>query len=152
MRSSLSTLALGLLLLSGAARAQPQDPSRVAARTLAQEGQDALDSKDFTTAAERFSRADALVHAPTLMLGLARAQVGLATGVPALETYAGITREGVAPGSPPVFGKAVADATRELAELKRRTPTVAVDLKGAASARLTLDGEPLSEGLNHPVN
>ena len=50
---------------------------RNTARALGQEGHDALDRSDFATAADRFARADALVHAPTFVLGLAQAQVGL---------------------------------------------------------------------------
>jgi hypothetical protein len=64
-------------LPSSLAHAEPSSADRVSARSLAAEGRRALRAGDFTTAADRFARADGLVHAPTLPLGLARAQVGL---------------------------------------------------------------------------
>jgi hypothetical protein len=75
-----TALAFALLLIPTVAAAQTSDADRVTARGFAQEGQDALDRKDFTTAADRFGRAGELLHAPTLTLGLARAQVGLGSG------------------------------------------------------------------------
>src|SRR5688572_33383526 len=101
MTRRLSTLTLSIfLLLSAPAWAEPTAADRATARTLAQEGQHALESKNYTMAIDKFSRADALVHAPTLLLGLARAQVGSMKLVEAQENYNRIIREGVAPNSP----------------------------------------------------
>jgi hypothetical protein len=109
-----TVLALALVLIPATASAQVSDADKATARALAQEGQDALDRKDFTTAADRFTRAGEVVHAPTLALGLARAQVGLGKWIAAEETYRRVVRDGVPAGAPPVFAKAVADARREL--------------------------------------
>ena len=76
-RSSTLTLVLSFAFFSGAALAEPTAADRATARTLAQEGQQALESKNYAIAIDKFGRADSLVHAPTLLLGLARAQVGL---------------------------------------------------------------------------
>src|SRR5271170_8050967 len=76
---------------------------RATARTLGQDGQKALDAKDYKTAEDDFRRADSLVHAPTLSLGLARALAAEGKYVDAQETYKRIIREGVAPGAPAVF-------------------------------------------------
>ncbi|HEY8945131.1 MAG TPA: hypothetical protein VIM73_12760, partial [Polyangiaceae bacterium] len=57
-----------VLLQSGVALAEPSAEDRATARALAGEGYQALQQKDYSTAADRFSRADALVHAPTLMI------------------------------------------------------------------------------------
>src|SRR5262245_12687203 len=124
-----SALALALLLIPTVASAQVSDANKAAARALAQQGQDALDEKDFTTAADRFTRAGELLHAPTLALGLARAQVGLGKWVAAQETYLRLLREGVPAHAPPAFVKAMADARKEVDALAPRIPSLTVQLK-----------------------
>ena len=108
-------LALGVTCAS-LAQAQ-SDVDRATARTLGQDGQKALDAKDFKTAEDDFRRADSLVHAPTLLLGLARALAAEGKFVDAQETYKRIVREGVAPGAPAVFQKAVEDAGKEVVDV-----------------------------------
>jgi len=58
-------IAAGLLWV-GVANAEPSAADRATARSLADEGYTALQDKHYAEAADRFSRADALVHAPTL--------------------------------------------------------------------------------------
>src|SRR5580658_8764412 len=84
-------------LVAGVARAEPSDADRATARSLAHEGFDAQQHGQFAVAADRFSRAEALVHAPTLLLGLARAEVGLGSLLAAHETYERILREPLPP-------------------------------------------------------
>jgi hypothetical protein len=115
MRKTLGSLAFTIAALSFSmhpAWAQPSASDRATARALAEEGGEALDRKNYEIAADRFARADALVHAPTLSLELARAQVGLRRFVEAQESYLRIIREGVPPGSPPSFTKAFQDAQK----------------------------------------
>jgi hypothetical protein len=142
-----AALALALALLPVSAAAQPSDTAKASARALAQQGQDALDRQDFTTAADRFGRAAELLHAPTLAVGLARAQVGLGKLVAAQETYNRVVRESLPPGSPPAFTKAVAAAKKELEALEPRIPTLVIQVKGPAAARITIDGAPLPNAL-----
>jgi hypothetical protein len=71
---------MGIFMATRVAQAEPSDADRATARVLAHEGFDAQQRGDYSVAADRFLRADALVHAPTLLLGLARAQVGLGGG------------------------------------------------------------------------
>src|SRR6185312_5466429 len=118
--------ALGLLLAPASASAQLSDADKASARARAQQGQDALDKHDFTTAADRFARAGELVHAPTLALGLARAQVGLGKWIAATETYYRLLHEPVPAGAPPAYTKALADARKELAALEPRIPSVTI--------------------------
>ncbi len=160
-RPLLAALLLGLSLASAPVSAQTSDADRATARALAIEGQDALEKSDFPTAADRFTRADALIHAPTLLLGLAHAQVGLGKLVTAQETYNRILREGVPPGSPPAFAKAVKDATRELDALAPRIPTVTIKVSGVSGVSdvsgvsVTLDGAPVPAaalGAKRPVD
>src|SRR5690242_16306817 len=87
------------LLMAPPAFAQ-SDADKATARSLGQEGQAALDAKDYRTAEDRFRRADSLYHAPTLALGLARSLAANGKFVAAQETYNRIVREGVAPGAP----------------------------------------------------
>jgi hypothetical protein len=138
-----AALFLTATLVPAAAAAQPSDADRATARILAQEGRDALKSKDYAVAADRFTRADAMVHAPTLLLDLARARAGLGQLIAAQEVYSRILREGVPPGSPPVFQKALDTARDELDALTPRIPSVTIDVKGTVSAVVTLDAAPL---------
>ena len=90
-------VAASLALVTAAPMARAQsDADRATARELGQQGFQALDAKDYKTAEDRLRRADQLVHAPTLLLGLARAEAGLHRYVHAQETYQRIIREGVA--------------------------------------------------------
>jgi hypothetical protein len=102
-----------LLASPTAARAQA-DSDRATARGLGQDGQKALDAKDFKTAEDDFRRADSLVHAPTLMLGLARALAGEGKYLEAQESYRRIIREGLPPQAPDAFVHALDDAKKEV--------------------------------------
>ena len=137
--------ALGLvfLLYAGGASGEPSASDRATARVLADEAGDALDKKNYEIAADRFGRADALVHAPTLLLGLARAQAGLHKFVEAQENYQRILREGVPAGAPPAFAKALQDAQRELKSVTSKLAWVTVTLKEPATSVVTIDGAEL---------
>jgi hypothetical protein len=155
LRTIVLSTALALVLAPADASAQLSDADKASARALAQQGQDALDKRDFATAADRFARAGELVHAPTLVLGLARAQVGLGKWIAAEETYYRLVHEPVPSGAPPAFTKALADARKELAALEARIPSVTIVVKGAPSARVTLDGTPVPGavlGVPRPVD
>lgn len=129
-------------LIPAVARAEPSDADRATARALAREGYDAERRGLYGIAADRFGRAEALVHAPTLLLGLARAQTGLGKLVEAQETYERIIREPLAPNAPPPFAKAVEDAKRERADLVPRIAWVTIVVSGAPSPAVTLDDVP----------
>ncbi len=121
------------------------------ARALAAKADEALRAKDFAAAAEGFQRADSLVHAPTLLVGLARADVGLGRWVAAHELYARVLREGVRPNAPEVFTRALADARAEIDALEPRIPSVTIEVRGATAATVTIDGAPVpSAALDAP--
>src|SRR5689334_18030604 len=120
IRSLSPILAVALALAPRPLLAQPSTPDRDRARLLANEGYDALDRKDYATAIDRFTQADALFHVATVAIGLARAQAGVGHLVDAKRTYERIVSEGAKPGSPPAIAKAVADAQRELAAIAPR--------------------------------
>lgn len=154
-RAAALTLAAALLLQGRAAAADVSDADRATARSLAQQGQDAFDAGDYPTAIERFRRADAIIHAPTLQLAIARAQVAQGRLVSATETLHRIIADGVAPGAPAVWAQAVADARRELGELAPRVPALVVKVGGAPAARVSIDGAPLPPaalGVKRPID
>src|ERR1700730_17170783 len=126
----LAVAAVLLLLPGRVLAAGPPRADRASARTLAAEGHQALDAKDYATAADRFARADALVHAPTLMLNLARAQVALGKLVAANESLSRILREDLPATSPKVFFDAQEDARKEIAVLAPRLSWVTVTVAG----------------------
>jgi hypothetical protein len=154
-RSSTLTLLLSFAFLSTVAMAEPTAADRATARTLAQEGQQALESKNYAIAVDKFSRADSLVHAPTLLLGLARAEVGLGRLVEAQESYNRIIRDGVAPSSPHSWTKALEDATKEVGALPQRLPWVTITVLGPTNPEVIIDSTPVpiaSLGVKRPVN
>ncbi|HEY3822085.1 MAG TPA: hypothetical protein VGL81_33195 [Polyangiaceae bacterium] len=125
------------------------DADRATARSLGQEGETALDGGDFKTAEDSFRRADRLVHAPTLMLGLARSLAGLHRFVEAQETYNRIIREGVAPGASQVFKDAVEQAKREVDGVAPHIGGVTIVVQAAGGGdvpnkKVVLDGAPVN--------
>src|SRR4051812_47369963 len=111
--------ALGLL--PAVAHAQ-SDADRLEARALFDEGQEALEKKDFKKAADRYQRGYALSPAPTLRLGMARAEVGLGHMVAAAELYNKLIREPLPGDASPAFRDAVKDAEKESEALLARLP------------------------------
>jgi len=114
--------------LAPAALAQ-SDTDRATARALGQDGERALAAKDYAKAEDDFRRADSLVHAPTLMLGLARALAGEGKVVEAQEAYNRIVREGVPPGAPAPFGRALEAAKKEVQDVEPRIGGVTITVK-----------------------
>ncbi len=139
----IAVLLTGLLASNAAAQS---DSDRATARQLAQQGQTALDAKDYKRAEDSFRRADALFHAPTLTLGLARAQAAEGKFVESWESYQRIILDGVR--TTPVFAKALDDATREIATVDGRRARVTVNVTGADRPVVTIDDLPIkSEAL-----
>ncbi len=142
-RTRCTAFSLATILCAGVARSEPTASDRATARALADEAGEALDQRNYEVAADRFGRAEALVHAPTLLLGLARAQVGLRKFVEAQENYQRIIREGVAPGAPAAFVKALGDAQREIKTIAPKLAWVTVTLKDPQASVVTIDGVEL---------
>jgi hypothetical protein len=163
-RSFRRPLLVGALVLLGAAGATPafaqSDIDRATARQLGMDGQKALDAKDYKTAEDDFRRADSLVHAPTLLLGLARALAAQGKVVEAQEKYKRIIREGVAPGAPPVFQKAVDDANAEVGSVSPRVGEITITVKASAGGdvpgvQVTVDGTAVNAaalGIKRPAD
>jgi hypothetical protein len=142
---ALSAAATLALLVASAPSAHAQsDADRATARSLGESGQTALDAKDYKAAETAFRKADQLVHAPTLALGLARALAGESKFVEAQETYNKIIRDGVFPGAPDAFRRAVDDASKEIDSVKGRVAGATITVAGPGGAevpnpRVTID-------------
>jgi hypothetical protein len=149
MRPILS-LGLGVSLFVAAHAAFAQtDLERATARDAAQAGHDAFDAGQYDKAIDQFSRAEQLVHAPTHLLYLARAQAKLGKLVAAHETYLKITRETLAPKAPKAFVEAQSAAASEQPTVDARLPSITVLVKGAgaSSASIEMDGTALPSAM-----
>lgn len=143
-RSALCWVTAGLTLtLACPAFAQRSPKEREEARQLAAEGFEALQRKDYATAEDRFRRADAIVHAPTLVVDQARALTGLGRLVEAHERYELVLREGVAPNAPWQWRLAHADAARELEALKPRLAWLTLRVTGPREPTVLVDNRPV---------
>jgi hypothetical protein len=150
------TIALIVSTASSAAFAgAPSPEDRSTARELALEGHNALKAGDYALAVDRFTRADRLVHAPTLLVDLARSYMGLGRLVQAHEAFQQVMREGVAADAPASWHKALQVARDEDNALKPRLAWVTIRVEGATAPRVKLDDEdlaPASLGVRRAVD
>ncbi len=151
LRSAALTTAFALSF--GVSMAPPavaqSDGDRATARALGQDGQQALDNKDYPTAEDRFRRADKMVHAPTLMLGLARALSAEGKYVEAQEAYNRIVRDGVPPNGPDAFKRALDDAKKEVDAVAAKVGSVVITVKAMGGGDIPDPQVVLDE---HPIN
>jgi len=135
--------------------ADATDADRATARELGQTGLEALERKEYARAADLLTRADRLYRAPTIELGLARAQSAIGKLVAARETYTRLIREPLSPSSPEAFRAAVEAGRVELSALNPRISFVTLNVDGPKEPALTLDGETVSSsvlGVRRPVD
>jgi hypothetical protein len=129
---------------------------RAGARAAATEGARAFSDQKWADAADLFSRAESLVHAPPHVLYLARSQVKLGQLVKAQENYNKIVREHLDAAAPKPFRDAQADAVRELKELEPRISSVKATVQGEAkNLKVTMDDVIVPAaliGVPHPVD
>jgi hypothetical protein len=160
-----ATVSASLIAAQSPALAQPTSPAathqsdeeRAAARAAATEGVQLLEQGRYAEALDRLRRAEALVHAPTHLLYIARAEAKLGLLVEASETYVKIVREALPADAPKAFVEAQQTAAQESKELDAHVPTLLIRVEGpgAPDATVTLDGAPLPPamiGLSIPVN
>jgi len=149
LAARIARCAMALVLLTSAP-ALAQDRGGPAsrqdeARTLAEEGFKLFGRDQWKDANERFRQADALFHAPTLVVYMARCQRKLGKLVAARDLYEKALAEPIAPGAPPAYEEAKRDAKRELDELRGRIPSIQLVVTGVPpeTARATIDGLPM---------
>lgn len=157
-RTAVSWLLTGTLLLGNVQVAVAQTPEQKAsARSFAQRGAEAFEAERWEEAIDWFERAERLVHAPTHLLYLARAQRKLGRLVESRETYLALRRETLPETTPTVFAEAQASGEEEFSEVDPLVPTLTVQVtgSGAAQAEVTIDGKPIDAalvGAPRPIN
>ena len=122
------------------------DLERATARDAANNGRAAFDAGRYEKAIDYLSRAEQLVHSPTHLLFMARAQAKLGRLVAAHETYLKISRETLEANAPKAFVSAQDAAEQEQDALDDRLPSVTVTLRGATTAAdvtVQMDGTAL---------
>jgi len=122
------------------------DLERATARDAANNGRAAFDAGKYEKAIDYLSRAEQLVHSPTHLLFMARAQAKLGRLVAAHETYLKITRETLAANAPKAFVSAQTAAEQEQDALDERLPSITVTLQGdtkAPDVSVQMDGTTL---------
>jgi hypothetical protein len=155
VRRSLAILLFATAVAPSVARADVSDGDKATARQLTIDGYEALKKNDYAGAADRFKRADSLYHAPTITLGLARAQAGLGKLVSAQELYSRVVHEPLPSNASTAVTKAVEDARHELEALSPRVPSVIINVKGTDAPKVTLDGIDVPSaalGVKRPVD
>ncbi len=111
-----------MMLLAPPARANDDAETRAIARDLAVQGAEAFERGQYELALDRFDRAAALVHAPSIALMQARSLVAIGRWVEGLDKYHETARAQLEPDAPQAFYMARTDAAREAAELEARMP------------------------------
>lgn len=128
-------LALSLLFPAGAAQAQ-SDEDKAAARSLWSQATESLAAGKFEETIDLATRAEALVHAPTHVILIARGQAKLGRLVAARESYLKIIREDLPATAPGAFKKAQQEAKDELAAIEPRIASLKVALEGAGGRKI----------------
>ena len=135
-----SSAAFVLVMTSSGMALGQSAADRATARNLAAEGNAALNIGDFATAEDRFRRADALVHAPTLVVDHAKSLIGLHRYVEAQERLELVMREGVAENVPWVWKRAVQDAKALVEDVKPKIAWVTIGVTGSSNPEVSIDG------------
>ncbi len=124
------------------------DDQKAAARLLGTEGVTMSLAGDCAGAVDRLARAEALVHAPTTALPLARCQLTLGKVVEAIEILNRLVHEALSPDAPKSWLEARAQAPALLAAAELRVAKLQIhverttDAGGAGSdIQLAVDGE-----------
>jgi hypothetical protein len=137
------------------------DAERAGARAQAVAGAQAFEKGQWQEALDRFTRAESIVHSPTHVLFIGKAQLQLGQLVQAHESLMKVVNEKADDGASAAFVEAQRDAQKEaqslLDQLGPRIPQLRVVLSGApaAGAQVTMDGEVVPAALvdvPHPVN
>ncbi|XXY20140.1 hypothetical protein WME88_10910 [Sorangium sp. So ce216] len=145
-RLSSAGMLLAAVLLAAGAFAQtslPLPQAKEIARTLADRGLEHYDNGRYHEALQAFNGAEAALHAPSLLLMIARTYDKLGRLIESRATYHRLIDEELAPGSPRAFMAAKDEAKLELAALEPRIPTLEVTVTGTTpgAAELTVDGD-----------
>jgi hypothetical protein len=152
-----ATILASLVFASSAAFAQPTDEDKANARSFALQGSEALKAGKPADALDLLKRAETIMHAPTHLLLIARAETALGKLVSAQENYLRLIHEELPPNSPSAFRNAQAAAKEELAAIEPKIASLRIVVDAAAQKRATikLDDAPVSAvllGVYRPID
>lgn len=136
-------------------REEGDSHTRTAARTIAAQGAEAFERRDYLAALDLFERAGALVEAPTIVVMQARTLVELRRWVEAADRYSLAMNLKSPDSGNPAFQQAVQAAAAESEALRARIPLLKVKLRGTRPAEVWLDGRPLPPplvGVDNPLD
>ena len=147
----LARVALAALLTISTAKIahaqQVDDATRASARQLGDEAKALYDKGDFAGALERYERADALVHLPTIGVRVARCLVKLGRLVEANERYLAVSRMELPANALSVHKEAQEEAEKERNEIAPRIAGVVLHVVGVTDATVTIDGQAVPKAL-----
>lgn len=132
--------------------------TRTAARTLAAQGTEAFENRDYLAALDLFQRAGALVEAPTILLMEARTLVELRRWVEAADKYSTVKVMQSPDSNNAAFEMAVQAASDEYEALKARIPLLTVRVVGARAHEpfsVWIDGRQIPAplvGVDNPLD
>ncbi len=99
---------------------------------LGHEGRELFDAARFADAFAKFSAAEELAHSPVFTLHMARCLRGMNRLLEARPLYERTSEQPLAESAPPAWLAARAEATSELAELRRDVPVLTFEILGAS--------------------
>lgn len=135
-------LTVALLAIAPAAFAQEiTDPRALEARALFERGRQLAEQRQFSEAAEAFTRSLELVPRPSTLYNLGSCLYALGRHVEAIAMF----ERYLAEGDPAVEGSGIQDAERMLAHARRSVVELTIEVQ-PADARLWIDGVPLEGG------
>ncbi|HWL85545.1 MAG TPA: hypothetical protein VNO21_07065 [Polyangiaceae bacterium] len=152
----LSAGCIGSAALSTPAFAQSVSDLQ-SARNLFHEGLTLQTSSRFAEALDRFTRANAVVNAPTNMLHMAECHAALGHLVEAVEIYRSLQRYPLPPNPPQAYLQAIDQGREELKTVEPRVPELKVDVTPTQvpTLNVTIDDQPLNPalvGVSRPIN
>jgi hypothetical protein len=155
-RAVVVTALAGVLAVAPRAHADPSGADVLIARQLANEGIALSQRGDCEGALSKLQRAEAIHHAPTILVHMGECQIRLGRLVDALASLDRVARENLGPTPPRAFVVAQERATVLLAELKPKLGTLRVEATGPRTgATYRIDGGELQEaalGLDRPID
>jgi hypothetical protein len=123
------------------AQAEVSEADRATARALAEEGNRALQAKNYELAEDRFRRADALIHAPSLVVDLARSLVGSGRIAAAYRYYDQTRKEQLPASAPASWKRAVSEAEREIKPLESKVAWLTLTIVGPVQPAVSIGEE-----------
>ena len=156
-RLTLASAVLGAaLLVAPVASADPSGADLLLARNLANDGVALQQKGDCEGALVKLQRAEAIHHAPTILVHVGECQIKLGKLVDALSSLDRVSKESLGPTPPRAFVTAQERATKLVAEIKPKLGTLKIDATGTRTGAIfQLDASDLKEaalGLERPVD